>query len=72
MEPVCEVIWRETDANFANLMIALKTYDRDALVKGAPAWRFVYHTLHSADKWFFNPYQYTERPEHEAKDVPLS
>lgn len=73
MEPVCEVIWRETDANFANLMIALKTYDRDALVKGAPAWRFVYHTLHSADKWFFNPYQYIERPEHEeGSDNPFA
>lgn len=61
MQPVCEMIARQTDANFVNLIIALKTYDRDALVKGTPAWRFVYHTLHSADKWFFNPDDYTER-----------
>ncbi len=61
MEPVCEMIARQTDANFVNLIIALKTYDRNAPVKGAPAWRFVYHTLHSADKWYFNPFQYTER-----------
>lgn len=61
MQPVCEMLARQTDANFVNLIIALKTYDRDALVKGAPAWRFVYHTLHSADKWFFNPNVYTER-----------
>jgi len=61
MEPVCEMIARQTDSNFVNLIIALKTYDRNALVKGAPAWRFVYHTLHSADKWFFNPNHYTER-----------
>ena len=66
MEPVCEMIARQTDANFVNLMIALKTYDRNAPVKGTPAWRFVYHTLHSADKWFFNPYVYTERPGFEA------
>lgn len=66
MQPVCEMICRQTEANFANLLIAMHTYDRDALVKGAPAWRFVYHTLHSADKWFFNPNVYTERPEHEA------
>lgn len=62
MEPVCEMIARQTDANFVNLIIALKTYDRNASVKGAPAWRFVYHTLHSADKWYFNPFQYNEQP----------
>ena len=61
MESVCEMIARQTDAIFVNLIIALKTYDRNALVKGVPAWRFVYHTLHSADKWFFNPNVYTER-----------
>ena len=66
METACEMIARETDANFVNLMIALKTYDRNALVKGVPAWRFVYHTLHSADKWFFNPNVYAERPGFEA------
>lgn len=27
---------------------------------GSPAWRFVYHALHSADKWFFNPFEYDE------------
>ena len=46
MESACEMIARQTDANFVNLIIALKTYDRNALVKGVPAWRFVYHTLH--------------------------
>ncbi|MBR4200574.1 MAG: DinB family protein [Oscillospiraceae bacterium] len=73
MNSVCQMIRRQTDANFVNLIIALKTYDRDALVKGVPAWRFVYHTLHSADKWFFNPSVYTERPEHEAgSDNPFA
>ena len=54
------MIKRQTDANFLNLITAIKTYDRDALVCGAPSWRYVYHTIHSADKWFFNPYVYTE------------
>lgn len=73
MQPVCEIIWRETDANFVNLLIALKTYDRNALVKGVPAWRFVYHTLHSADKWFFNPFRYTERAGYEdGSDNPFA
>ena len=61
MHTVCDMIARQTDANFVNLLIALKTYDRNAPVMGTPSWRFVYHTLHSADKWFFNPNVYTER-----------
>lgn len=73
MGAVCEMIARQTDANFVNLEIALHTYDRNAPVKDAPAWRFVYHTLHSADKWFFNPYHYTERPDFEpGSDNPFA
>ena len=65
MHSVCEMIKRQTDANFVNLMISIQTYDRNALVKSAPAWRFVYHTLCSADRWYFNPNQYTPRENHE-------
>ena len=60
MNNVCEMIKKQTDANYLNLITAIKTYDRDALVCGAPAWRYVYHTIHSADKWYFNPYVYKE------------
>ena len=48
-----------------NLETAIMTYDRNALVCGSPAWRYVYHTIHSADKWFFNPFVYTEPDFHE-------
>lgn len=73
MHTVCDMIARQTDANFVNLLIALKTYDRNAPVKGVPAWRFVYHTLHSADKWFFNPYVYAERDSFEpGSDNPFA
>ena len=73
MHTVCDMIARQTDANFVNLLIALNTYNRNALVKGVPAWRFVYHTLHSADKWFFNPYVYAERDGFEqGSDNPFS
>ena len=68
MNNVCQMIKRQTDANFLNLITAIKTYDRDALVCGAPAWRYVYHTIHSADKWFFNPYVYTE-PDFQKADM---
>ena len=59
------MIKKQTDANFLNLITAIKTYDRNAPVCGAPAWRFVYHTIHSADKWFFNPYVFDEPDIHE-------
>lgn len=48
-----------------NLETAVKTYNRNALVCGSPAWRYVYHTIHSADKWFINPFIYEEPIFHE-------
>ena len=47
------------------LKTSIKTYDRDALCCGVPCWRWVYHALHSADKWFINPFDYEEPPFHE-------
>ena len=46
---VCEMLKRQTDVNFVNLETAIHTYDRNALVCGASAWRYVYHAIHSAD-----------------------
>jgi len=51
--------------NFLNIRTSLQTYDRDALCCGAPCWRWAYHALHSADKWFINPFVYTEPSFHE-------
>ncbi len=71
MRSVCEMIKKQTDSNFINLRTAILTYDREALVCGAPAWRYVYHTIHSADKWFFNPFVYEEPSFHtEGLDNP--
>ena len=71
MGPVCDMIKKQADSNFVNLRTAILTYDRDALVCGAPAWRYVYHTIHSADKWFFNPFVYNEPSFHtEGLDNP--
>ena len=65
MKTLCEIIKEQVGANYVNLETAIKTYDRNALVCGAPAWRYVYHTIHSADKWFFNPFVFNEPPFHE-------
>lgn len=65
METLCEMIKEQVAANYLNLETAIKTYDRNAPVCGTPAWRYVYHTIHSADKWFFNPFVFDEPPFHE-------
>ena len=65
MKTFCDMIKEQITANYLNLETAIKTYDRNAPVCGAPAWRYVYHTIHSADKWLFNPFVYDEPPFHE-------
>jgi hypothetical protein len=57
--------------NFRNIRTSILTYDRNALCVGAPCWRWVYHALHSADKWFINPFEYEEPSFHvEGMDDP--
>ena len=71
MKILCEIIKEQVGYNFLNLETSIKTYDRNALVCGSPAWRYIYHTIHSADKWFFNPFVYNEPDFHEnGKDNP--
>lgn len=65
MKALCEIIKGQVVPNFINLETAIRTYDLNALVCGSPAWRYVYHTVHSADKWFFNPFVYSEPDFHE-------
>lgn len=52
-----------TDLMFYNLRIAMDTVDWNANICGAPAWRYIYHTLHSADKYFINPSSWTKEDE---------
>lgn len=68
---LCQIIRNMVLPNFINMETSIRTYDRNADCCGAPAWRFVYHALHSADKWFFNPFEYDEPPFHrEGLDNP--
>ena len=64
MTTLCNLIKKQAEINFINLETALRTYDRNAPVCGTPAWRYAYHTIHSADKWFFDPTDFTEPPFH--------
>lgn len=60
MQKVCEMIRKQAIPNFINLETSIKTYNRNALVCGSPAWRYAYHAIHSADKWFINPFKFDE------------
>lgn len=55
-----DTIKRLTELMFQNLWISIQTVDWNTDICGVPAWRYIYHTLHSADKFFINPTQYTE------------
>lgn len=65
MNELCMIIKEMTKPNFLNIKTSIQSYDRDALCCGAPCWRWVYHALHSADKWFINPFAYEEPSFHE-------
>lgn len=61
--PNTDTIKSCTQLMFYNLKIAMDTIDWNADICNAPAWRYIYHTLHSADKWFINPSKRFEEPE---------
>lgn len=65
MDELVKIIKRSVVPNFINIRTSIRTYDRDAIICGAPCWRWVYHALHSADKWFINPNVYDEPAFHE-------
>ncbi|WP_026656394.1 MULTISPECIES: hypothetical protein [Butyrivibrio] len=65
MNELCKIIKDTVKPNFLNIRTSIRTYDRDALCCGAPCWRWAYHALHSADKWFINPFVYEEPIFHE-------
>ena len=65
MNELCMIIKDMVKPNFLNIRTSIQTYDRDAICCGAPCWRWAYHALHSADKWFINPCVYNEPSFHE-------
>lgn len=65
MNELIKIIKETVRPNFLNMRTSIRTYDRNALCCGAPCWRWAYHALHSADKWFINPFVYEEPSFHE-------
>lgn len=65
MNELCMIIKDMVKPNFLNIKTSIQTYNRDDECYGAPLWRWAYHALHSADKWFINPADYEEPMFHE-------
>lgn len=58
-------IKRQTEVLFTNADIMLQTCNLDFILCDMPVWKHVYHMLHSCDRWYINPTQYTEPDFHE-------
>lgn len=65
MQELVNIIKDTIKPNFLNIKTSIQTYERNALCCGSPCWRWAYHALHSADKWFINPFVYEEPDFHE-------
>lgn len=50
----------QTEVLFANASIMLQTCNLDFVLCDMPVWKHVYHTLHSCDQWYINPWHYSE------------
>lgn len=59
-----ETIKASTRVLFLNFETTLKTCNMDYILCDMPIWKHCYHTLHSLDQWYINPYDYTEPPFH--------
>jgi len=53
-------IKKQTEIIFYNMEIAMKTCNWSEKICGTDAWRYIYHTLHSCDRWFINPEHFIE------------
>lgn len=62
-----KTIQESTEVLFLNFETTLKTCDMDYVLCEMPIWKHCYHTLHSLDQWYINPYDYTHPSFHEEK-----
>jgi len=69
-----DAIKSSTELMLYNLGISMKTCDWQADICGAPAWRYIYHIIHSCDKYFINPVVFEEphfhQPDLDWPDAP--
>ena len=59
----CELvnaIKRNMNHLFESADIMIQTCDMDFILCDFPIWKHIYHQLHSCDRFFINPNQYTE------------
>ncbi len=58
-----DILKEQTQILFWNLENSINTVPEDkigTILYDAPIWWYIYHTLHSLDKWFINPTSFNE------------
>lgn len=60
MNDLCMIIKKTVKLNFMDMRNSIQTYRRESLCCGVPCWRWIYHAIHSADRYFINPSDYKE------------
>lgn len=55
-----EIIKEQTAVLFMNLRAQIEHCSLDCLVDGIPNSRYVFHAIHSLDKWFISPEDFAE------------
>lgn len=61
--PLTKIIAGQTEILLKNMLAVIQDANLEAELDGINASRFIFHTLHSLDKWFINPaeYKYDEK-----------
>ena len=59
VKSLVQIIREQTEILFTNLNSQIEQADLEAELDGLPNSRYLFHTIHSADRWFINPDDYT-------------
>ncbi len=56
--PLTKILAGQTEILLKNMLAVVQDANLKAELDGINASRFIFHTLHSLDKWFINPAEY--------------
>ena len=60
MSDLVKIIIRQTEILFKNLNAQIERCNLDAEIDGIQNARYLFHAIHSLDKWFINPETFCE------------
>lgn len=63
MDEIISQIKNQTEINFINLKDQIEVAELEAVYAGISASRYIFHNLHSIDRFFINPKDYVYEEE---------